>query len=621
MADDLKAKPGLTWQEATALLDANFAFRTLPGTDGARSYRLTSNGAAIQAKEAAGGVLVDLPMAVASLEVEATPNRSGGYQYLVRCIEDLEKAIMHLRGTVSPPSPSASGPSLKTEQTSTPEKHQMNQTDPTNTVLYGPPGTGKTYETARRAVLICDGTVPSTREALMVRYAALRKEQRISFVTFHQSYGYEDFVEGLRPHVNASGQVAYSVLPGVFRRACDAARMRQLVRPGLIGKPLQQRTVCKMSLGASWSDEGVKVFQYGLENQCILLGYGDEVDFGDCPDEAAIRERLTKEAPEITKLDSHVWYVNFFMHELKIGDIVIVSNGNKSFRGIAEVTGEYEYVEDAPFHQMRPVKWLAVFEPGKPVGEIFSKGFSMQTLYKLNPNWLNFDHLEDLLSAAAEESPTKPHVFIIDEINRANISKVFGELITLLEPDKREGAKNALTVTLPHSGDDFSVPGNMHVIGTMNTADRSIALLDTALRRRFDFEELMPDPGVLKDQFIEGIDLQALLKALNDRVEILYDRDHTIGHAFFIGVATLEELDRVFRRKVLPLLQEYFYENWSNVRRVLNDLGDGDFVRRTIKSPLPADGEDSYAEEEKTVFRMNDLPFPVQAYKRIYGGT
>lgn len=499
----------------------------------------------------------------------------------------------------------------------------MTQSSLTNTILYGPPGTGKTFTTASRAVELCDGAIPGsgTRQAIMVRYEELRMEGRVTFITFHQSYGYEEFVEGLRPHVNATGQVAYSVMPGVFRRACDSARLHQLVKPGLVGKPLQQRTICKMSLGANGRDEGVKVFQYGLENQCVLLGYGDDIDFSDCTDEAAIREHLGKEAPDIKKLDSHVWFVNFFKHELKIGDIIVVSSGSKSFRGIAEVTGEYEFVEDAPFHQMRPVKWLAVFEPSKPVGDIFNKDFSMQTLYKLNPSGLKYDNLEKLLSAAVDEPSTKPHVLIIDEINRANISKVFGELITLLEPDKREGCLNSVTVKLPYSGEDFTVPANLHVIGTMNTADRSIALLDTALRRRFDFEELVPDPSVLRGRQVEGVDLEQLLKGLNERIEVLFDRDHRIGHAFFIGVQTHEDLDSVFRRKVLPLLQEYFYENWSNVRRVLNDYGDGDFITRQSRVALPADGEESYPDEPRIVYGVNKILFPIPAYKRIYGGV
>jgi 5-methylcytosine-specific restriction protein B len=313
--------------------------------------------------------------------------------------------------------------------------------------------------------------------------------------------------------------------------------------------------------------------------------------------------------------------VNFLKNELKVGDIIVVSNGNKAFRGIAEISGEYEFVEDAPFHQIRPVKWLAVFEPARPVGEIFHRDFAMQTLYKLSASGLKYEKLEALLSAATEEPPVQSHVLIIDEINRANISKVFGELITLLEPDKREGELNAISLKLPYSGDDFAVPANLHVIGTMNTADRSIALLDTALRRRFDFEELAPDATTLNGIVVEGVDLAKLLVALNDRIESLFDRDHRIGHAFFIGVTSLDDLEKVFRRKVIPLLQEYFYENWSNVRRALNDYGEGDFVSSKKLVQLPADGEESFSEESRIAYRVNETKFPVSAYQRIYSAN
>lgn len=318
---------------------------------------------------------------------------------------------------------------------------EMPNMQATNIILYGPPGTGKTYETAELAVKRCNGSASGVpRNELMEQYEELRKEGRITFVTFHQSYGYEEFVEGLRPEVR-DGQVAYSVRPGVFREVCASAKRSKLA-----------------------------------------------------------------------------------------------------------------------------------------------------------------------------------YVLVIDEINRANISKVFGELITLLEPDKREGEINAVTLKLPYSGEEFSVPSNLHIIGTMNTADRSIALLDTALRRRFDFEEIAPDPSRLP-QDIEDVNLVKLLTALNDRVEALYDRDHCIGHAFFMGVKSLTGLEQVFRRKIIPLLQEYFYENLSNVRRALNDYGSGDFITRTPLNQLPQDGEESFSDEARVIYRVNDTLFPATAYQRIYSGN
>ncbi len=173
----------------------------------------------------------------------------------------------------------------------------------------------------------------------------------------------------------------------------------------------------------------------------------------------------------------------------------------------------------------------------------------------------------------AKQNPDQNFLFVIDEINRGNISKIFGELITLIEPSKRIGASESLSVVLPYSGDIFGVPQNVYILGTMNTADRSIAMMDTALRRRFDFIEKMPDPGVVRKEVgqIDGIDVASLLEIMNRRIEFLYDREHTLGHAFFLNIGTIGELKAVFENKIIPLLQEYFYEDYEKIQAVLND--------------------------------------------------
>ena len=187
------------------------------------------------------------------------------------------------------------------------------------------------------------------------------------------------------------------------------------------------------------------------------------------------------------------------------------------------------------------------------------------------------------LCLKAGKNPSERYAIFIDEINRGNVSAIFGELITLIEQDKRQGEVNEISVQLPYSKALFSVPANIDIYGTMNTADRSVEALDTALRRRFSFLEMMPDSSLLKDNEVEGMNLKEVLNTINDRIEILIDRDHTIGHSYFMNIKTTEALRLAFKDKIVPLLQEYFYGDYGKIGLV---LGDG-FVKSHSKSNNP----------------------------------
>jgi len=445
---------------------------------------------------------------------------------------------------------------------------------PLNQILYGPPGTGKTYNTVLKAMSIIDNTdykdvSDEQYKALKTRFDELKQAGQIEFVTFHQSYSYEEFVEGIKPNLNDE-KLGYVLENGIFKNICDHAK--PIVTTTIKREPLDfsNTKVFKMSLGNTLEKED-DIYDYCIENNVVSLGWKD-VDFSDCKTSQDFKDR--DDSWGATALERFVKWMD-------IGDIIIISNGNRNFRAIAQVKSDYFYDKNTPisYTHFRKVEWLY---KGEDIhySKINDKIFSQQSIYgyfspskkgqqDYNPD-LKTDELNKIITGEVNKEVSKPHILIIDEINRGDVSKIFGELITLIEEDKRIGNKYQMKTTLPYSKEQFGVPNNLYIIGTMNTADRSIALLDTALRRRFDFEEIMPKPELLRGKVVEEINLQILLTRINERITDKYDIDHQIGHSYLMGVNTKEQLERAYKNRILPLLNEYFYNESKTVAEILN---------------------------------------------------
>ena len=461
---------------------------------------------------------------------------------------------------------------------------------PLNQILYGPPGTGKTYHTIEAAVkaavpekyktLAIDqqlGATAAQRKELLKLYKSLTDDNRIRFVTFHQSYGYEEFVEGLCAKTE-SGQLSYYEKNGIFKEICDdATKQVELDADSLINP---EGRVWKISI-ESTSSNPAKTYCY--ENNLAVIGWSNTGDLSNSERNGYFNGLGKNDQNSLAS----------FAQETKIGDLILCINSKSSVEAIGVITEAYFFNEKGvptrpDFCHQIPVKWLAkdISVDLKNLND--SKNFHIPTFWLLSRfnvnNTLSY-LLEKGINLETVHRVKKAgnYVLIIDEINRGNISKIFGELITLIEPSKRLGNDEALEVTLPYTGDKFSVPDNLYIIGTMNTADRSLAMMDTALRRRFDFIEMMPQPELFKGKLVKGINLEQLLKTMNKRIEVLYDREHTLGHAFLIPVLdalnsdnnaaekAFSELKNTFKNKIIPLLEEYFFEDWNKIRLVLGD--------------------------------------------------
>ena len=661
-------QPG-DWQDSVSTSRLNFK---LKAPDATRSHGLSANAPTLAVPNEAATVTV------------------GTWELLIELLEAYT-------GMAAPPTKTTEGNAIQAvEEEGGPQVSLAVCPEPLNQILYGPPGTGKTYSTIDAALAVLDATFLAQyrmdRAALKARFDALVHEHRIRFVTFHQSFSYEDFVEGLRATASEdTGQIRYEVVDGVFKSLCEAASVK-VTRPQEKAAPaapieIRGRRIWKMSLGNTLGSDAA-IYDECIEKGYALLGYGGSVDFTGCTARGDVLNRCTANGLHIEnpQTDYTVTSVTVFVTRMKPGDLLVISDGNFKLRAIGEVSGEYKFQPHSDYSdsyaQMRPVKWLRVYEPSLPYGELMNSQFSQMTLYELRSPSIDLDKLQRLLDSQPTASVeagglhvgqvgssdykitqvtaelvelSKPNgnklhfaqsmlrvladgvrngaisvehirdrqvmtrlpgeglepylvngyanvlaplikqmlgkaaptigdstvaaassarVLIIDEINRGNISRIFGELITLIEPSKRAGGTEALEAVLPYSKKPFSVPQNVYLIGTMNTADRSLTGMDVALRRRFVFKAMPPRADLLEGVDVEGIFVDKLLSVINQRIEALLDRDHCLGHAYFMPLRqepTLAKLAEIFSNQVLPLLQEYFFDDWQRIQWVLND--------------------------------------------------
>ncbi|MGI9276300.1 MAG: McrB family protein [Endozoicomonas sp.] len=530
------------------------------------------------------GVLVNTLRKQFQIEIDANGNWAQYNQSLLTAISpyiasswdiyERNIALWHLFQWVEHINMQGSKKTAESSETPLPQDtdHRSNNMPAgTNNILYGPPGTGKTFHTVELAVnkaepdfqpAAASGT-PEYRKAFKDRYDELVSQKRIRFVTFHQSFSYEEFVEGLRANSD-NGQISYSIEAGIFKRICQDAAAGITESDSQLDKALQ-----------------------------------------------ALQEKLDgEERIELKTQRGNPFGVEY--------------HGNRTFRVFPEATIHEDLRRGYPVS----IEHIQNLYRGTNLGRIYNISYVRGILKHLMDEY----KVPEFSDTPVINTPDD-FVLIIDEINRGNISKIFGELITLIEPSKRAGHPEAITVQLPYSKDEFSVPANLHIIGTMNTADRSLAMMDTALRRRFDFVEMMPDYSTLKDVQVSGVKIDEMLEVINQRIEYLYDREHTLGHAFFIPLkaiegddARLEALASIFKNKVIPLLEEYFFEDWEKIRLVLGDNQTSAVDEQFVLKNKDVSGQALFGKNyqsdafdgENTIFSRNPKALSnIQAYHKI----
>jgi len=475
---------------------------------------------------------------------------------------------------------------------------------PLNQILYGPPGTGKTFTTQALTLAILTGKSladiqghygPNQR-ALQQALAAYQGQTE--FVTFHQAFGYEDFIEGIKPYEKENDQLGYRMEDGVFKRMCRQAR--QAWQATTAGQPAP----VALQLATASFDE---VYEGFVEELRSRRQAGSHPQF-------TTRQGMPV---EVTAIDEDgtltLIHLNSAQYKHRVAPKWI-RQIYETYASVAEIKKVYE--------ELRQL--------GGPNASLQWAIFNALKIYEQQTIAQHATEDKSQLPAPQQATDIPRFVLVVDEINRGNVATIFGELITLLETDKRAGEDNEISVVLPYSKLPFSIPPNLYLLGTMNTANRSVEALDTALRRRFSFTEMRPDAQVIRAQvgdngvITEGsatIDVARILEALNSRLEQLLDRDNCLGHALLLRVGNLAALRTAFQRSIVPLLQEYFFGDWGKIGLVLGEA----FIRASQPSEpgryalAKFRGYDAAGLRKRPVYRLADVEtLPAEAFQQIY---
>lgn len=496
-----------------------------------------------------------------------------------------------------------------------------------NTILYGPPGTGKTY-----SLLDMAEQITGIRQL---------NGTQSTFTTFHQSVGYEQFIEGISA-TSEDGKLSYYIKPGLFKKACERAKADlENYKPHIEDEEDEEFEAMPNDFNEVEEDEQVEP-----SDELFPKSNSQKLTYEE------IAELLSKEINDVLSQGKAYYFVTKENgHRQRVvevsdnGQIKFTTNASRSDKKHTYSTNTEKLTRES-FHKARRSGKSPINMVDYQIAANGMNGGSWRTTLAVVRRMVEIDrsdgNLEDsqvvivedaklaeeveTTSSLTNSNQPPQHVFIIDEINRGNVAAIFGELITLIEDDKRLGMPNALTVTLPYSGaesEPFGIPPNLHIIGTMNTADRSVEALDTALRRRFRFEYMGPDPNLCPKD-VGGVNVEKMLIAMNDRLELLLSRDHLVGHAWLMNCETLEQLVEAFDGKILPLLQEYFYNDYAKLQAVIGEA----FVKeKENTSKIKLLGKDSdiidFANDRK-VFTLTSLKdvkdkeAQISALKAIY---